>query len=979
MKKIFSPCVQKLISIFLMLFMTAFLFAEKIDLEVLPITLSEGFAEYQISNGMKVFVLEDFSSALVRVEFASRSGISMQSAENAGFFPLYAKLFRNGGKINFTLDDVWYPEKLVAECNADSSRFYSSFTSEQLELALEQIASCAFNPLFLSEDIEREFGLLKNEVTENSFSIEGFINGSINSRVFSEAPWQHDSGIYPTFFTEHTISKVRSVLSEIGKKFYAPQNSAIFISGAISKKDALEMVEKSFGKYPSHANFLYTRKENKDFTKVQGKQKLFVLADSEFSSEMTQIVMQYKDFSMSQCDIISAALNNSFSSLKNSLLSKNELSIISEEYINVDSAHKNGSSRLIIQSLLGKTKTNAAEQTEIFVNEVKENVKNISDEELQNAKKTLIANTRLMINDSSFFMELLSSFWAIDGVPKTYSLGTGLQGDESSLLQRLLNQPEIFNYEDDEKIREQAEAEEPYVFVLINSDVYKKNKKQFTKMGFEQITKENSSWYMQKVYENVKAELTKEKNEAEKNKNSEKQTDKNYAYYKKNLELIKTFSLKNNIPVVVKENDASESVIFSVMISGGELYNESEKDYGLESVLINALAFNIQKEINKNIAQKNISEWPIVLAETGVSSSLITVECLYENIELVANCIANTFIYGDIIPSVADSLIYDRRSNQIMKTGSSVFQLYAAGFRILYDNTSYENIFTVKNDILKNVSYEDILESYPLFLDASRLSLIISGRVNEKALKPSLENNFGLLKSARSKVKKPLPQMQMPKKPSYKIQLQHKFLTDVSKEKAGPRPAILIPTTDFSDPVQIWTKVDAKKISEKEIFNALCFKLKEYIELEIHSNKKYTGISVQLKSADNFVNAGIFSFINVKNTYLADELYKETSQKLILDLENENILFNEKPETNLKLLSEIKNSWILETLFSSETNRGTVLLIKNGLDSSEKNPTQYLESYKNVMNASISDFTEIAKKYFAMSPILTLYSADSKK
>ena len=50
------------------------------------------YSEYTLENGMKLFIMEDYSCATVRVEYAVQAGFSSQSADNTGFFELYARL-----------------------------------------------------------------------------------------------------------------------------------------------------------------------------------------------------------------------------------------------------------------------------------------------------------------------------------------------------------------------------------------------------------------------------------------------------------------------------------------------------------------------------------------------------------------------------------------------------------------------------------------------------------------------------------------------------------------------------------------------------------------------------------------------------------------------------------------------------------------------------------------------------------------------
>ena len=46
------------------------------------------YSEYTLENGTSVFVLEDFSSATIHIEYAVKAGISSQNKDTTGFFTL---------------------------------------------------------------------------------------------------------------------------------------------------------------------------------------------------------------------------------------------------------------------------------------------------------------------------------------------------------------------------------------------------------------------------------------------------------------------------------------------------------------------------------------------------------------------------------------------------------------------------------------------------------------------------------------------------------------------------------------------------------------------------------------------------------------------------------------------------------------------------------------------------------------------------
>ena len=83
--------------------------------------------QYTLENGLSVFLLEDPSEALVRIEFSVKAGFSSQTKDTAGFFYLYSDLIQNSSSLNFE----------SVSCNAESSRYQLTVTPSQIESCLQ--------------------------------------------------------------------------------------------------------------------------------------------------------------------------------------------------------------------------------------------------------------------------------------------------------------------------------------------------------------------------------------------------------------------------------------------------------------------------------------------------------------------------------------------------------------------------------------------------------------------------------------------------------------------------------------------------------------------------------------------------------------------------------------------------------------------------------------------------------------------------
>lgn len=899
----------------------------------------QNYAEYTLENGMQVFVLEDFSSAPVKVEFSVHAGISAQNASNTGFFPLYTRLFKYGTEEESLL------ENLKSECNADSSRYQISISPSLVPELFEQLARHAFEPAFTDEAIKKEFSALKTEVMQYAVTPAAFINTSIDSRVFAGAPWKQNSGVYPQLFANYTPAQTRAILTRIGKFWYTPQNSAIFVSGSISKETVLALAEKYFGAWQPAP--ISGRLES---IKAGGKAHKFVMYDSQFSDELTQIVIQYTSLNLNQCNLAAATFNSDYSSLKKTLCNEHLLNIRGPEYINVSAAHKNGNSRLIYQTLLEQNRKSAVEQAEGFISFISRSGDISRDEEFLAAKHYLTQSFSTVTESSSIFMNYLSDLWSMD------CLTLDREEDQLLLAQKLMDRPGQINSLNIEEIRKSLNEEVPFIFVLVNTKTFNKYKQDFKRLGYEEITTRNGSWYTQKLFKNATTEI-----------NNEKKADFDQsATIKNNIEMFdslnrsssNSFELSNGIPVTVKTNRVTSSVVILVSIDGGKLCDKNKP--GFENVMVNALSSNIQKEIDSYRLQQMIHGSPEILAETAYSQSFITVECSKEDVALCIRSIADALIYSDITPAEADSCVYSVQTQKRLANASPVNQLYFRAMKNFYDSPFIRNIFDSDKDILQKTSYTDILAAYPRLLDANLYSVVIAGNTDVDSVRYVLEESLGILTKQENQIKQKetVPEPDFPTKPrKISLKIRHLFYTDVKAEDAGPMPAVLIPTKNFEDPVQFWFKSPDPDSKDYVIFEALLYRVKEKLDSR--------GVDTKLFAPTREFHCSAISFLSVEHTSFVEELYGKTIAE-----------YSEKLTANSPLeIQQTKNAWIMNKLSETESNRGTAKMISLEKDSEQK----YYDLYKTLLEATNEDFARVLSERFLKDPLLKLYSTDAKK
>lgn len=929
---------------------------------------AEDIKHFTLENGLEIYFLQDISSPVIHLKLDVRAGFSRQTEKNAGYFSFYSRL-------------------KGAEAGADIVSFTKTASPDGVEKAILELSE-AMRPVNLSDgELKTQLENTKNALEKYFSEPAGFINSAIDSKIFPENPWKRASGAVPSLFDPKSAAESRTILSSIAKNYYTPSNSALFLSGNITENSVLELAKKYFGEYGGisqnrkigkdsdengkNSNLSENFSENlsepqKSSGISKSEQKKFVIHDKSFSDEMTQICVQYKNLGKNEAEILSEIWNDNESVFKKTLLRQRNLKILGAEYIDASSAKDSMASRLIIQSLLGTVKVNPVVQADLFLSKSREN-EEISDEMIQNAVKKRKTENLKTYEDSAKLMKNLAAFVSTCG-----------DENKEDKIAAFFNQNEKLGEISAETLWQKVQNEEPFVFVLVNSNVYNKNAKIFRNAGYKTITSKNALWFQNPEYKNLFAK--KEIQNAQKNSSLQEDILKSAdRFIQKSKSEIAVLSLENEIPVVLKQNPNSSQVEASLIIAGGDLLF-AEKTPGLASVLTGAIAANIRNQLDLFAANGAISKDSYeVKAKTYATQSVIDTIIPAKDLNFAFQAMYTALIFCDITPATADMMTYDERTKWRLKSGTAEFQLLCNAIRILYKDTKYPKLFEDDKDKPADMNFTKILEAYPSILDATRFSFAVTGGFsNQGKLLSYLNKTFGTLEThPETRIfETGLPKTQI-KETEKKFALRHLFLTDIPKEKAGPMPAVLIPTTKFLDPVLYCISSPDISAADSSLFNALLLEIGKKMNEKASKAGSESKVKVALPETD-IPFARIF-VSNVERTSGADKIYKESVEEIKseirnqLELKTEGVFDLEKNE----LLARLENNWITEVLPEAGTNEGLAELVKSSFILG--NPNLYLEQYNSVDKASLEDYFLIAESYFSDKPPMRLYSKDSKK
>ena len=505
---------------------------------------------------------------------------------------------------------------------------------------------------------------------------------------------------------------------------------------------------------------------------------------------------------------------------------------------------------------------------------------------------------------------------------------------------------------------EKMNAESPFVFVIINSKDYKANKKAYDQAGFQEINERNASWYVQDLFKFVRQLDIVDDSASSKIYTA---SDDN-SYYQKNKDSITEFELSNGIKVAAKSNPTSSTLSLLLSLTGGKY--SSFDDIGFEEVMINLLAGIIQRNLFAAQEKGLITGAVNVTSRTELSTGQIIIEFDTEDSIAAFKTIASAIVYGELPPADADRAVSGRKYRKRLENGTAEKQMYSKMIESIYKKGGFSEVFDAEKEILLDTDYTKILSAYPRLLDASRYSMIVCGCLPEN-LSNIIEESFGILTRTEITENKGLdfPELSLSKaSKDIKVKVRHTFLTDIPAEKAGPQPAVLIPTTEFLDPVIYAGQAPSPDTKEAALYNALL----TYISYEL--SKKYK-VSIQLPG--NQLNIASITVQNVAHTRELDADYKT----VITDIQEKLTSIR----TRTEILREIKANWTKSQMKETSSNSGTALLLQKGREiTGNQNPCFYLEEYNWIQTAFAQDFLDIMD-YFPLRPQIRVYSADSKK
>lgn len=218
------------------------------------------------------------------------AGSRNENPEENGIAHFIEHMLFKGTKKRTAYDIAREADSMGANVNAYTSKtntvFYISGLQKNLENYMELMSDMLYNSTFNEEEIERERGVVLEEI--KMYDDDG---ESLCSDLLAEKYFEGDPLARPILGTEETVKRFNAdMIRDFMKRFYYPQNIFLVYVGPATSDEICELVEKYFA--PNIGFKGYSHYETVapiEFTKPSPKQIFVTKTDKPFEQANIQI------------------------------------------------------------------------------------------------------------------------------------------------------------------------------------------------------------------------------------------------------------------------------------------------------------------------------------------------------------------------------------------------------------------------------------------------------------------------------------------------------------------------------------------------------------------------------------------------------------------------------------------------------------------------------------------------------------------
>ncbi|MFC2164870.1 M16 family metallopeptidase [Acidobacteriota bacterium] len=218
---------------------------------------------FELENGLRVILSEDYSLPLVSVVIAYNVGSINEQKNKTGLAYMLENLMFQGSRNIGHMQHINFIQKIGGDLNAvtthDTTMYYQTVPSNQLALVL-----------WLESDRMMSLEIDPQKVARTRNNLLGEIQRRKTSDPYFDSNLYFDKLIYPTETYSHSVIGEEADLRELTIEdvrnfhsvFYTPNNAVLCITGNFEKRKTTALIRKYFSSIPRGPNIPALSLEN---------------------------------------------------------------------------------------------------------------------------------------------------------------------------------------------------------------------------------------------------------------------------------------------------------------------------------------------------------------------------------------------------------------------------------------------------------------------------------------------------------------------------------------------------------------------------------------------------------------------------------------------------------------------------------------------------------------------------------------------
>ncbi len=227
------------------------------------------------SNKLRAIVapMSDTQTVTLWVLFGTGSKYEIKRINGVSHF--LEHLFFKGTKKRPKPADIFNElDRIGSQHNAFTTKEYTGYyvkaAARHFDISLDIVSDILLNPIFKSEEIEKERGVVLQELSMYEDDPQRQVNETFEELLYGDQPAGWDTGGYP-----ETVKKItREDIIKYKHSHYTSSNAVVVVAGNVDLESTFSKIEKAFSKMPDGRKVEKVKvKESQNKPRVKFKKK----------------------------------------------------------------------------------------------------------------------------------------------------------------------------------------------------------------------------------------------------------------------------------------------------------------------------------------------------------------------------------------------------------------------------------------------------------------------------------------------------------------------------------------------------------------------------------------------------------------------------------------------------------------------------------------------------------------------------------